>query len=75
MREVEGPSLIFINLYIPAWTLRLDSKEISLQLSENITLFAAYCVYTDGTGKETWVAVSVCGVSFISALSNAPWRL
>jgi hypothetical protein len=40
MREVDGLSLIFIDCYIPALTPLLSSNETSLQLPENITLFA-----------------------------------
>jgi hypothetical protein len=38
LREVDGPSLILIDFYVPALTPRLNSTETSLQLSENITL-------------------------------------
>jgi hypothetical protein len=38
MREVDGPSLILIDFYVPALTPRFSSTETSLQLSKNITL-------------------------------------
>jgi hypothetical protein len=41
VRKVDGLSLIFIDFYVPALTPRLDSIETSLQVSDNITLFAA----------------------------------
>jgi hypothetical protein len=37
MRRVYDLSLIFIDIYVPAHTPRLNSTETSLQLSENIT--------------------------------------
>jgi hypothetical protein len=40
MRKVDGPSLILLDFYVPALTPHLNSTENSLQLSENITLFA-----------------------------------
>jgi hypothetical protein len=40
MRKVDGLSLIFIDFYVPALTTRLNRTDTSLQLSENITLFA-----------------------------------
>jgi hypothetical protein len=46
MRKVGGLSLIFIDFDVPALTPRLNSTETSLQLSENITLFAVFRIYT-----------------------------
>jgi hypothetical protein len=46
MIKVDGLSLIFIDFYVPALTPRLNTSENSLQLSENITLFAVCRVYT-----------------------------
>jgi hypothetical protein len=45
MRKLDGPSLIFINFYIPALTPHLNSIETLLQLSENVTYFVV-SVYT-----------------------------
>jgi hypothetical protein len=53
MRKVDGLSLIFIDFYVAAFTPRLNSTETSLQLSENITLFAVCRIYTDINSKET----------------------
>jgi hypothetical protein len=47
------PNLIFIDFYIPALTPRLNSNETSLQLSENITLFAVCRIFTGVISKET----------------------
>jgi hypothetical protein len=40
MRKVDGLSLIFSDLYVQVLTPHLNSTETTLQLSENITLFA-----------------------------------
>jgi hypothetical protein len=53
MRKVDGLSHIFIDFYVPALTPRLISMESSLQLSENITIFAVCCIYTGVISKET----------------------
>jgi hypothetical protein len=53
MRKVDGLSLISIDFYVPAFTPLLNSTEISLQLSENITLFAISHIYTGVISKET----------------------
>jgi hypothetical protein len=37
MRRVDDLSLIFIDIYVPALTPRLNSTETSLQRSENMT--------------------------------------
>jgi hypothetical protein len=46
MRTVDGLSLILIYFYVPALTSRRINTEPSLQLSENITLFAVCYMYT-----------------------------
>jgi hypothetical protein len=55
MREVHYLSLIFIDFNVLALTPRLNSTENSLQLSENITLFAVCRIYkfTSVISKET----------------------
>jgi hypothetical protein len=53
MRKVGGLSLIFIDFYVPALTPRLNSTEPSLQLSDNIILFAICRIYTGVINKET----------------------
>jgi len=45
LREADGPILVLIDVYVPALTLRLHSRETALQISENITLFAVCCIY------------------------------
>jgi hypothetical protein len=55
LRKTDVLSLIFIDLYVPALTPRLSSTETSLQLSENITLFAIYRIYTGVISKETYI--------------------
>jgi hypothetical protein len=40
MRKLNGLSLNFTDFYVPALTPRLNSTDPSLQLYENITLFA-----------------------------------
>jgi hypothetical protein len=52
MRKVDGPSLIFIDFYVLKLTLRFNSNETSLQLSENITFFAVCCICTGVIIKE-----------------------
>jgi hypothetical protein len=53
MRKVDGRSLIFIDFYVPALTPRLINTDTSLQLFENISLFAVYRICTDVFSKET----------------------
>jgi hypothetical protein len=53
IRKVDDLHFIFIDFYVPAVTPRLNSSETSLQVSENITLFAVCCIYTDVMSKET----------------------
>jgi hypothetical protein len=45
MRKVGGLSLIFIDFYVAALTPRVNSTEISLQISENILIFAVCGIY------------------------------
>jgi hypothetical protein len=44
-RKIDGLSLVFIDFYVPAHTPRLNFTETSLQISENINLFAVCCIY------------------------------
>jgi hypothetical protein len=53
MRKVDGLSLMFIDFYVPALTLRNNSTEISLLLSESITLYAVCHIYAGAISKET----------------------
>jgi hypothetical protein len=53
VRKVDSLSLNFIDFYVPALTLRLNSSEPSLQFSEKITLFAVCRIYTGVINKET----------------------
>jgi hypothetical protein len=53
MTKVHGLSFIFNSLYVPELIQRLDSIETSLQLSENIDLFAVSFIYTNVISKET----------------------
>jgi hypothetical protein len=55
MRKVNGPSLIFIDLYVPLLTPSLNSTETSLQLSKNVAFFFfAVCrIYAGVISKET----------------------
>jgi hypothetical protein len=52
-RKVDGLSLILIDFYVPELTSCLNSTEISLQLSENITLVAACHPHTGVINVET----------------------
>jgi hypothetical protein len=65
MSKVEGLSRIFIDFYVSALTPRLSSNETSLQLSENMPLYAVCCIYTGVISKETQIDTGVWGVSFI----------
>jgi hypothetical protein len=49
MRKIYGLSLISIGFYVPVLTQRLSSSETSLQLSENIILFAACRIINEET--------------------------
>jgi hypothetical protein len=53
VRKVDGLSLILIDFYLAAFTPLLNSTETSLQLSENIILFAVCCIYTGVLKKGT----------------------
>jgi hypothetical protein len=53
MKKGDGLSLIFIDFYVPVLKLHLNNTETSLQLSENIVLFAVFCLYTGVISKET----------------------
>jgi hypothetical protein len=55
MRKVDGLSLTFIHFYVPELTPRLNNTETSLQLCENITLFAACHIYRGVISKETQI--------------------
>jgi hypothetical protein len=56
--EIDSPSLIFIDLYVPALTPLHHGSEVALQLSENIALFMVSGIYTRVISKEclmyTW---------------------
>jgi hypothetical protein len=54
MRKVDGVSLIVIDFYVPVLTPRLNSTEPSLQLSENIILFAVCRMCAGIISKETY---------------------
>jgi hypothetical protein len=51
--KVDGLNLIFIDFYVSALKLRLNSTETSLQLSENVKLFAVCRIYAGVISKET----------------------
>jgi hypothetical protein len=53
MRKVDSLSLMFIDFYVSAHTPHLNSTETLLQLSETITLFEIYHIYTGDTSKGT----------------------
>jgi hypothetical protein len=61
MRKVDGLSLIFIHFYVPALTPRLNSTETSLQVSENITVFANCRIYRGVINKETYIDTRCSG--------------
>jgi len=44
--EIDALSLSLIDFYVPALTPRFHRSENTLQLSENITIFAICCIYT-----------------------------
>jgi hypothetical protein len=54
MKKVSGLSLIFIDFYVSVLTPRLNSTETSLQLSENMTLFAVWnwLTFSNLTGRK-----------------------
>jgi hypothetical protein len=53
VRKVVGLSLIFIDFYIPVFTLSLNSTTTVLQFSENVTLFSVCRIYTSVISEET----------------------
>jgi hypothetical protein len=53
MRKLDGLNPVLIDFYVPALTPRLSRSETSLQLSENITLFAVRRIYTGVISKES----------------------
>jgi hypothetical protein len=53
MRKVGGLSLTFIYFYVPALAPRLNSTEISLQLSENMRPATAHLQPRDGLHSKT----------------------
>jgi hypothetical protein len=73
MRKVDGLNLIFIHFYVPALTPCLNSTETSLQLSENITLFAVCRIHVYiqvSSAKIPRYTPDVWGVSFMYRLYN-----
>jgi hypothetical protein len=52
VRKVDRLSLICIVFYVPALTPRLNGTETSLQLSENVNLFAVCRIYAGVISKE-----------------------
>jgi hypothetical protein len=52
VRKVDGLSLLFSDLYLPALIPCLNSAKISLQLSQNITIFAVCHIYIGVFSKE-----------------------
>jgi hypothetical protein len=61
MKKVDGLSLNFIDFYVPAFTPCPNSRGTSLQLSENISLFAVCCIYT-GVISRPRQTPGVCSV-------------
>jgi hypothetical protein len=53
MKKVDCLSLIFVDFYVPALTPRLNNTDTSLQLSENITFFVGFRIYTGVINKKT----------------------
>jgi hypothetical protein len=68
MRKVDGLSFIFIDFYVPVFTTHLNSTETSLQISENINLFAT-CRRVSSAMRPRQIP-GVWGVSFIYTLYN-----
>jgi hypothetical protein len=50
--HVDCLSSIFIDFYVPVLTPRLSRTDTSLQLPENITLFAVCRIYTGVVSKD-----------------------
>jgi hypothetical protein len=61
MRKVNDLRLIFTDFYVPALTPRLNGTETSLQLSENMTLFAVCHLHTGVISKESWIDTRCLG--------------
>jgi hypothetical protein len=53
IRKVDCQSFMLIYFHVPTLTPRLNSSETSLELSEIITLFAVFRIYTGVASKET----------------------
>jgi hypothetical protein len=66
MRNVDVLRLIFMDIYVPALTSRFSSIETSLQLSENINLFAVFCINTDVINKD--ILIGTCCLGRISCI-------
>jgi hypothetical protein len=54
IRKVDDVNLIDIDFYVPTLTPRLNSTETTLQLSENIALFAVCRICTGIISKDTY---------------------
>jgi hypothetical protein len=65
MRKADGPSLIVIYFYVLELKPRLNSTETSLQLSDNIHLFAVCRIHTGVISKRPTQTQGAWGVSFI----------
>jgi hypothetical protein len=63
--EVDFLSLVFIDVYVPAFTPRLDFIKTALQLSENIALLALCLIQTGVISKEGKINTRCLGVSLI----------
>jgi hypothetical protein len=75
MREVDGPSFLFIDFNV-ALAPRLSGIKTALQLSENITLFAICGIHINVIGKEgqinTWC---LGGIIYVYTLYNVGDRM
>jgi hypothetical protein len=71
MRKVGGLNPILIDFYVPALTPSLNSTETSLQLSENIILFAVCRIYA----VEVTLQLSLYsrGTDHIETTSSVVW--
>jgi hypothetical protein len=70
MRKVDGLRFSFIDFYVPALTPLLSSTETSLQLSENIMLFAVCRIYTVVISRETYIDIRCLGRIILYGLYN-----
>jgi hypothetical protein len=52
MREIDSSKFIIIDFVVPALTQCLNLIEPALQLSEDVSSFEIYGIYTSITGKE-----------------------